>query len=61
MSDSKIGELRMAVGEQNILRLYVAVDEPIPMRVVESSSDFDCNPYRLIRRKLSLPVEPVAQ
>src|SRR5215203_4659497 len=40
MSDAKVRQQRVTVGEKNVLRLYIAVHEPASVRVVETVANF---------------------
>ena len=37
--DAEIGQQRVIVGEQDVLRLHIAVHEPVAVRVVQASAD----------------------
>ena len=51
----------MLAGEEDILRLDVAVDDLLPMRCLERASDRLGDAQRLFDRKLFFAIQPVAQ
>ena len=51
----------MIVGEENVLRLHIPVDESVAVRVVERRPDFMRDAKRVIDRQLVLGAEPVAE
>ena len=59
--DPEVRHQRLAVVQQDVLGLDVAVDDVVPMRVVQRRCDLGCDADRVRDRELLLPVEPVAQ
>ena len=59
--DAEVGDQRLAVVQQDVLGLDVAVDDAVAVRVVERGGDLAGDPDRVVDRELLLPVEPVAQ
>jgi len=59
--DAEIGQQRMIVREQNVLRLHIAVHEPIAVLVVETRANFVRNAKCVVDRELPVAIEPVAQ
>ena len=51
----------MAAGNQDVLGLDVAVDHPIPMRVIERLRDLPSVLQGFVDRELPLALEPFAQ
>ena len=59
--DAEVGDERAAVVEQDVLRLDVAVDDAVPMGVVERARDLGGDPDGLADRQLLLAGHPVAE
>ncbi len=55
--DAEIGEHRVAIFEQDVLRLDVAVDDPFAMRVSERIRDLAQDPRRLVHGHLGMLLE----
>ena len=56
--DAEVGHQRLAVVQQDVLGLDVAVDHPVPVGVVERGGHLARDPHRLGDGELLLPVEP---
>ena len=61
MCDAEVGDQRDAVGEEDVLRLDVAVDETVLMRVAQCARDLTGEPHRFIQRQLTFAGEAGAQ
>ena len=59
--DPEVGDQRVPVVQQDVLGLDVAVDDAVPVRVVERVGDLARDAHGLVDRQLRLAVEPVAQ
>src|SRR5438105_13211051 len=59
--DPEIGHHRLTFLQQNVLRLDIAMNDLVPMRVVERAGNLYCQPERLVHRQLHLSVEPGAK
>ena len=59
--DAEVGDQRDAVGEEDVLRLDVAVDETVLMRVAQRARDLAGEPQRFIQRQLPFACEAGAQ
>ena len=59
--DAEVGDQRVAVREQDVLGLDVAVDDALLVGVPERVGDLAGDPDGVVDRQLRLPVEPVAQ
>ena len=59
--DSEIGHHRFAVGEQDVLRFDVAVDQPVGMGVLECAGHLRRDANRLTHRQLLVALEPGAE
>ena len=57
--DAEVGDERLAIVEQDVLGLDVAVDDAVPVRVVERRGDLGGDSHRVGHGQLLLPVEPV--
>ena len=58
--DAEVGHEGGAVVEQDVLGLDVAVDDVVPVRVVQGGGHLARDPHRVGHRQLLLPVHPVA-
>ena len=61
LSDPKIGDQRMSFGDQNVLRLDVAVHEVLPVCVCQGAGYLVDHTERILDRNLLLPIHQVAQ
>jgi len=61
VGNAEIGEQGVVVGEQNVLRLYIAMHETISVRVIQSGADLVRDAERVVDRQLLLAIEPVAE
>ena len=61
MRDPEVGKQRMPVRKQNVLWLYIAMNESVSMRVVETVAYFTRNLDCIFDGEFSLAIEPVAQ
>ena len=59
--DAEVRHHRVALGEQDVLRLDVAVHDAVAVRVVERVGHLARDAERLVDRQLPLAVEPVAE
>jgi len=59
--DAEVGHQRAAVVQQDVLRLDVAVDDPLPVGVVKRARHLAGDPHRIGDRQLLLPRQPVPQ
>ena len=60
--DAEVGHQGVAfAGDQDVLRLDVAVDEPLAVGVVERAARLGRDPDRLGHRQRTLPPEPIAE
>ena len=59
--DAEVGEHRLAFLEEDVLRLDVAVDEPLAVRVVERARDLLRDRERFLDAELVLAIQLVAQ
>ena len=59
--DAEVGDQRSAVVQQNVLRLDVAVDDAVPVRIVERGSHLGGDPHGVRDREMLLPCQPVAE
>ena len=59
--DPEIGHQRLAVVQQDVLRLDVPVHHAVAVGVVERRGDLGGDPHRVGHGELLLPVHPVAQ
>jgi len=59
--DPEVGHERMAVVQQHVLRLDVAMHDAVAMRVLERVGDLRGNADRVVDRELPFAVEPRAQ
>jgi hypothetical protein len=60
-SDTEVCEDRVALREQYVLRLDIAVDDALGVRVGQGSGNFACNGERIIQRNLFLSIEAGAK
>ena len=51
----------MAVGEEDVLRLDVAVDEPLPVSEIQRRTDFRGDSHCFTDRQLGLPPQPIPE
>ena len=58
--DAEVGHQRVAVVQQDVLRLDVAVDDAVAVGVVERVGHFGGDADRVVHRQLLLAAEPVA-
>jgi hypothetical protein len=58
--DPEIGHQRLAIVEQDVLGLDVAMDNALGMGVVQRAGHLAADPYRLGDRQLALALEAVA-
>jgi hypothetical protein len=61
MGDSEVGHQRVAFAEQNVLGLYVAVDDAVAVGAVECVGYFGRDSECIVQRELSLAAEPSAE
>ena len=59
--DAEVGHDRVALLEQDVLRLDVPVDDLLPVGVVERVGNLTGEAERLRRRRAGPPAQPVAQ
>ena len=59
--DAEIGDERVAVLQQDVLRLDVAVNHGAAVRVAQRVGDFARNAHGVVHRQLALAFEPRAQ
>jgi hypothetical protein len=59
--DPEIAEHRLPVVQQDVLGLDVAMEHPLPVRVIESPGDHGGDMNRLAHRKLSLARQAVPE
>ena len=59
--DAKVSDQRRSIVQENVLRLDVAVNDVLPMRVVECTGYFTRNTGRLGNRQLAFAVKSRAQ
>ena len=59
--DAEVGHQRRAVVQQDVLGLDVAVDDAVPVGVVERGGDLGGDPDGVGDRELLLATQPVAQ
>src|SRR6185503_15543073 len=61
LRNAKIGQHRVVVGEQNVLRLHIPMHETVSMRVVESGADLVHDPQSIVDGQPPFAVESVAE
>src|SRR5688572_13441224 len=59
--DTEIGDECVTAGNENVLRLYVAMNDSLRMRVAESIGDLAQDPRRFLHRQLTSARETVTQ
>ena len=59
--DPEVGDHGLPVVEQDVLRLQVAMNHPVPMRVVECPGDSDRETHGLVDGEMLLAIEARAQ
>ena len=59
--DAEVGDQRVALREQDVLGLHVAMDQPLPVGVVQRLADLPHQPQRLRHRQRALAHEPLPQ
>ena len=59
--DAEVGDERLAVVQQDVLGLEVAMDDAVAVRVVERAGDRGGDADRFVDRELLLAIEPRAQ
>ena len=59
--DAEVGDERVPIVEQDVLRLEVPVDDPVPVGIVERAGHFHRDRDRLADGQLALAPEPRAQ
>ena len=59
--DPEVGHHRLPMLKEDVLRLQVAMDDAVLMRIVERARNRDGDAYRLVNGELTLAVEPVPQ
>ncbi len=59
--DAEIGEHGVAVGEENVVGLHVAMHEPLAVRIVERAADFAHDAQSVGQGEPSILGQPVAQ
>jgi hypothetical protein len=60
-TDPEIGEHRVPVREEDVLRLHIPVDEPLPVRVVERRAHVAHDAHRFHQRNAAVLLQPGAQ
>src|SRR5687768_2071978 len=61
LGDTEISDECVTAGNENVLRLYVAMNDSLRMRVAESISDLAQDPRRFLHRQLTSARESVTQ
>ena len=61
LPDPEVGHERVPVLQHDVLRLHVAVDDTVAVRVIEGTGHVGGDPHGLLHRELPLDHEPVAQ
>ena len=59
--DPEVGEHCVAIGEQDVLRLHVAMHEALPMREVEAGAHLLCDAERVLYGQRPALEQPLAQ
>src|SRR6185437_13126364 len=59
--DSKVGDETVTALEQNIFRLYVAVNDAAPVRILQRVGGLRCDANSVSDRELLVPVQAAAQ
>ena len=59
--DPEVGDERRAIVQEDVLGLDVAMDDAVPVRVVERRADLLCEPHRVVDGKLVLALEAIAE
>ena len=60
-ADAKIGDESLVIDEKDVLRLHVAVDDPLPVGEVEREGHLARHPNRFLDGKLALALQSVTQ
>ena len=61
MSEAEVGQHRLALEQEDVLGLDVAVDQAVAMGVFQGGGDLAHDADRLVDRELLFPGEPVSQ
>ena len=62
LGDAEVRDQRVTVlGQEDVLGLDVAVDDSVPVRIVQSPGDLRSNPYRFVHRELPSSDHPDAE
>jgi hypothetical protein len=59
--DAEVGHQCVSPGEQNILRLYVAMDDLPAVGIIQRLGHLPCDPDGLLDRQLKIPAQALAQ
>ena len=59
--NAEVGEQRYAVLQQDVLRLHVTMDDPVPVRILQSIRDRSGDAHGVGNRELRLALEPRMQ
>ena len=59
--DAEVGDEWLPFVQEDVLRLQVAMDDAVTMRVVERAADGDGEPHRFVHRQLLFTIEPRAE
>ena len=59
--DAEVGDERLAILEEDVLGLDVAMDDPLPVSGVERAGDLLGEPDRVVHGELLLSVEPAPE
>jgi len=61
LTDADVGDDRVALVQQDVLRLDVAVDDIAPVGIVECVGHFGREPHRRLDRQLAFLLQPLAE